>query len=244
LLLQHSAGHFNVVPNATIPVYPPFTVWKRCALKVNWALWFREKQFWNPRTLEPTSWWAVECRGPLKVHWNGRNALISKYGIPIPAPKWFLKALPKLPMDGELWSHDWSRDEKLFSNQRGCPFSDKSGFLGNTIKWRTVRFRIFDTSLCNGFFEERMNLLQTLSGNRQASISKRFSLLLSMQSSVIAKEDIFFEFAEHWKCLNCEDLLNTAKIAKKSNITIAIRKPKSFYYEPLAFLEVSPISSR
>jgi DNA ligase-1 len=46
----------------------------------------------------------------VRASWDGKN-LQFRSGNPVPAPKWFLDALPSQPLDGELWLGRGSFDQ-------------------------------------------------------------------------------------------------------------------------------------
>lgn len=51
---------------------------------------------------DPTGWWMSEKLDGMRAWWTG-SAFISRAGNAINAPAWFTAALPKVPLDGELW---------------------------------------------------------------------------------------------------------------------------------------------
>ena len=51
---------------------------------------------------DPTGWWMSEKLDGVRAWWTG-SVLLSRLGNTFPAPKWFTEALPKVPLDGELW---------------------------------------------------------------------------------------------------------------------------------------------
>lgn len=57
---------------------------------------------WN-ENIDVGGWWMTEKYDGIRATWDGKN-LISRTGVPIPAPQWFTDQLPKdLQLDGELW---------------------------------------------------------------------------------------------------------------------------------------------
>ena len=51
---------------------------------------------------DPTGWWMSEKLDGMRAWWTG-SSFISRAGNAINAPSWFTAALPKVPLDGELW---------------------------------------------------------------------------------------------------------------------------------------------
>lgn len=51
---------------------------------------------------DPTGYWMSEKLDGVRGYWTGSN-FYSRQGNLFPAPKWFVKDLPKEPLDGELW---------------------------------------------------------------------------------------------------------------------------------------------
>ncbi|MFC3679515.1 DNA ligase [Bacterioplanoides pacificum] len=88
----------------------------------------------------------------VRAYWNGQS-LFSRSGRKIPAPVWFVSALPDKPLDGELWLG------------RGR-FDDISALVrsrkDNDDVWRRVKFMVYDLPDSNAPFHERYWLLKTL----------------------------------------------------------------------------------
>jgi DNA ligase 1 len=95
-----------------------------------------------------TGWWMSEKLDGVRAYWDGTQFL-SRQGNLFHAPDWFIKGLPKEPLDGELWL-----DRKAF--QRTVSIvrrQDKSDH------WQEIRFLIFDAPQMTSGFEERVAAL-------------------------------------------------------------------------------------
>ena len=49
-----------------------------------------------------SGWWMSEKLDGVRAYWDGRQFL-SRQGNLYHAPDWFIKGLPQVPLDGELW---------------------------------------------------------------------------------------------------------------------------------------------
>jgi DNA ligase-1 len=83
--------------------------------------------------------------------------LFFRSGLQVAAPAWFVAALPKVPLDGELWLGR-GRFEALSGLVRRTQ-ADEAG-------WRELRYMVFDLPSAAGGFAQRTQALQALA--RQA----------------------------------------------------------------------------
>ncbi len=100
-------------------------------------------------TMDLTGWWISEKLDGVRAYWDGKRFL-SRLGNEYHAPKWFVKGLPKTPLDGELWI-DRGEFQRTVSVVRRQDKSDH---------WKEVRFVIFDAPEAKGTFEERIDFLE------------------------------------------------------------------------------------
>lgn len=81
----------------------------------------------------------------VRAYWDGKQ-LISRQGNRINAPDWFIKKLPAIPLDGELWL------------ARGR-FDDLSGMVRKNqpvdAEWQKIQYQIFELPNAAGTFETR-----------------------------------------------------------------------------------------
>jgi DNA ligase-1 len=98
--------------------------------------------------LDLSGWWMSEKLDGVRAYWDGKQFL-SRQGNLYHAPKWFVDALPNVPLDGELWldRRQFQRTVSIVRRQ------DKSDH------WKEVRFVVFDAPNAGGSFEERMAFL-------------------------------------------------------------------------------------
>jgi DNA ligase-1 len=101
--------------------------------------------------LDPSGWWLSEKLDGVRAYWNG-SAFLSRLGNPFHAPEWFIKGLPKHPLDGELFLARKSFQKTVAIVRR----QDKSD------PWKQLKFLIFDAPAQGGAFEERLKLLESL----------------------------------------------------------------------------------
>lgn len=110
-----------------------------------------------------TDYYVSEKLDGVRAYWDGHQ-LLTRSGRVIPAPAWFISALPSTPMDGELWS---GRGE----------FSWLAGVLNRSQQrdedWRKIRYMVFDLPQMATTFTERLWVLRTLvaqQGNPQLKV--------------------------------------------------------------------------
>ncbi len=102
--------------------------------------------------LDPADYWVSEKLDGVRAYWDG-EALHFRSGRPIGAPAWFVAALPRQPLDGELWLGR-GRFDALSAIVRRDPADDAA--------WRTVRYMIFDLPGAPGAFTERVVRMREL----------------------------------------------------------------------------------
>ena len=88
----------------------------------------------------------------VRAYWDGK-VLRFKSGNPIAAPAWFIDALPKTALDGELWMGRHSFDRLSGIVRRNVPVD---------AEWRAVRYMVFDLPGAAGTFAERSTRLVAL----------------------------------------------------------------------------------
>jgi len=103
-----------------------------------------------------TGWWVSEKLDGIRAYWDG-TCFRSRQGNVFHAPDWFTSALPKIPLDGELWA-----GRKLFQKTSSTVRRQNAGDA-----WKQLRFVVFDVPAIDGPFEERyFHLGRALSGSR------------------------------------------------------------------------------
>ena len=113
--------------------------------------------------VDPTGWLMSEkLDGVRAIFRDGQ--LWSRNNKPFFAPKWFLKKLPDLVLDGELYL-----GRGLFQKTISCVRKKKP----INSEWRNIQYRVFDAPLLSGTFESRLNCCEiALVDNRVASVVK------------------------------------------------------------------------
>ena len=105
-----------------------------------------------PDGLQPAGYLVSEKYDGVRALWDGRQ-LRFRSGLLVPAPASFLKRLPPVPLDGELW---------LGRGQ----FDALSGLVrrldGADSDWHGIRYMVFDMPWAEGGFARRHALLQAL----------------------------------------------------------------------------------
>lgn len=97
-------------------------------------------------------YWISEKLDGVRARWDGRR-LISRGGLTIPAPEWFVRHWPADAMDGELW----------IARER---FDDVSARVRSlrqeNAAWREVKFLVFDLPAHSGTFDQRVARMRSL----------------------------------------------------------------------------------
>jgi len=107
-------------------------------------------QSWDFVT-DPTGWWLSEKLDGVRAFWDGKQ-FWSRLGNVFHAPDWFVKGLPDVPLDGELWL-----DRKKFQRTVGIVRrQDKSDH------WKEVRYVVFDAPKLEKGFEQRLEFVREI----------------------------------------------------------------------------------
>jgi DNA ligase-1 len=105
---------------------------------------------WPPGR-SPQGYWVSEKFDGVRAVWDGQ-VLRFRSGRSIAAPSWFLSALPRVALDGELWM------------ERGA-FDRLSGVVRQTEPddeaWRAVKYLVFDTPGHAAPFAQRVAFVQS-----------------------------------------------------------------------------------
>ena len=98
------------------------------------------------------AYWVSEKLDGVRARWDGRD-LITRGGMRISVPAWFLRDWPQQPLDGELWLG------------RGR-FEATSGLVRryheDDAGWREMKFMVFDLPADPDVFDARLRRLQAL----------------------------------------------------------------------------------
>jgi DNA ligase-1 len=108
--------------------------------------------------IDVSRYWISEKLDGVRASWDGK-VLHFRSGNPVPAPKWFLDALPKQPLDGELWLARGSFDQLSAIVRRQTP---------DDAEWRRIRYMIFELPDAPGSFSDRIEQIKavTAAANR------------------------------------------------------------------------------
>lgn len=95
--------------------------------------------------IEPSQYLVSEKLDGVRAVWDGET-LRFRSGHPVNAPRWFVDALPKLALDGELWIGRGQFDRTSGIVRRDFP---------DDAEWRQIRYMIFELPGAPGSFAER-----------------------------------------------------------------------------------------
>lgn len=102
--------------------------------------------------IDVSRYWVSEKLDGVRASWDGK-ALQFRSGNPVPAPKWFIDALPRQPLDGELWLGRRSFDQLSSIVRRQAPVD---------TEWRRVRYMIFELPNASGSFTDRVEQIKAV----------------------------------------------------------------------------------
>lgn len=105
-----------------------------------------------PAGIDPRPYLVSEKLDGVRALWDGMT-LRFRSGRVVAAPAWFLAALPKTALDGELWISRRSFDELSGAVRRTEPVD---------AEWRRIRYRVFELPAGEGTFEQRAAQIKTL----------------------------------------------------------------------------------
>jgi DNA ligase-1 len=88
----------------------------------------------------------------VRAYWDGQ-ALLTRNGNTINAPRWFVENFPARPLDGELWIGRGQFERLSGTVRRQTP---------DDAEWRQVRYFIFELPQAPGSFRERVASLRKL----------------------------------------------------------------------------------
>ncbi len=108
-----------------------------------------------PANIDPRPYLVSEKLDGVRALWDGQ-VLRFRSGRTVAAPAWFLAALPKQPLDGELWIARRSFDSLSATVRRAEPAD---------TEWRRVSYRVFELPAGEGSFELRADKLRALAGD-------------------------------------------------------------------------------
>ncbi len=105
-----------------------------------------------PSGRDPAPYLVSEKFDGVRAFWDGQS-LRFRSGMLIAAPDWFIAALPKTPLDGELWLGRGRFDELSGTVRKKQPVD---------AEWRAIHYMIFDLPGADGSFAERARRITAL----------------------------------------------------------------------------------
>ncbi|CAM4740709.1 unnamed protein product [Rotaria magnacalcarata] len=102
--------------------------------------------------IDPTDWWMSEKLDGVRAYWSGSN-FYSRQGNLFHVPDFFKVALPKIPLDGEIWC-----GRGLF--QKCISIVKKQANKVVPDDYKLLTYLIFDAPSHGGKYEDRMKWLQ------------------------------------------------------------------------------------
>ncbi|MDO8347563.1 MAG: DNA ligase [Rugosibacter sp.] len=106
---------------------------------------------------DPAAFLVSEKLDGVRAVWDG-HSLRFRSGRPVPAPDWFVAALPAQALDGELWLGRGRFDALSAIVRKAEPVD---------AEWRQVRYMIFELPGASGSFSERAAQMRVVTGQAQ-----------------------------------------------------------------------------
>jgi DNA ligase-1 len=97
-------------------------------------------------------YWVSEKYDGVRAYWDGRQ-LFTRGGERILAPAWFTAALPRQPLDGELWAGRGRFAHAVSTVRSQTP---------NDVAWHEMKYMVFDLPAQGGDFTARLGVLRKL----------------------------------------------------------------------------------
>lgn len=97
-------------------------------------------------------YWISEKYDGVRAYWDGQQ-LVSRQGNIYHAPDWFIKDLPKQPLDGELWIGRHQFEALVSTVRKQHPID---------AEWKKVRYMIFELPNGEGTFSHRLKLIKEI----------------------------------------------------------------------------------
>ena len=136
------------------------------------------KVFTSDLARDLSEFWLSEKLDGVRAYWSG-SELLTRAGHPIAAPRWFTEALPKVPLDGELWGG------------RGT-FESTSGIVRSTsaddASWRRLHYMLFDLPAHAGSFDARLSALREQVAVSNVAWLQAVTQVRVEDSAMLAKE--------------------------------------------------------
>jgi len=102
-------------------------------------------------SIDVTQYWVSEKLDGMRARWDGQQ-LISRGGLLLNAPKWFVQNFPDIVLDGELWIARGGYQKTVSIVRKQHPH----------IGWQKIKFMIFDLPNHSGTFSDRVSLMQSM----------------------------------------------------------------------------------
>ncbi|HWH80863.1 MAG TPA: DNA ligase [Burkholderiaceae bacterium] len=109
--------------------------------------------------IDPAPYLVSEKYDGVRGHWDGAT-LRFRSGREVPAPAWFSAALPRTPLDGELWLGRGRFDELSGTVRRRVPVD---------AEWRALRYMVFELPEREGTFAERAQRIVEIAAQQRGS---------------------------------------------------------------------------
>lgn len=103
-------------------------------------------------------WLMSEKLDGVRAYWDGKK-LISRGGVELHAPDWFIKNFPPFELDGELWSKRGDFQNILSIVRQQTPH----------VGWQEITYHIFDVPYAKGGLMQRLSVLENYKKNNDVS---------------------------------------------------------------------------
>ena len=124
---------------------------------------------WTP-DVDPTGYWMSDKLDGVRGYWDG-SEMRSRNGNRFDIPDWFRKDLPQgVPQDGELYAGPGRFNEAISIVRSGT---------ADPVRWKNIRYMVFDLPDHPGLFEDRMRELDKIVAGTTHGVAVRQTLCTS-----------------------------------------------------------------
>jgi DNA ligase-1 len=133
-----------------------------------------------PADIDPSPYLVSEKLDGVRALWDGR-VLRFRSGRVVAAPDWFLAALPRQALDGELWMGRRRFDALSAIVRRTQPIE---------AEWRQVRLHVFELPAAEGRFDQRVEQMKAMASAVVVPVEQwRFSSNAELRAKLKAVTD-------------------------------------------------------
>ena len=133
---------------------------------------------YNPDAHDVRGMWMSEKLDGVRALWDGERALRSRNGSVFEAPEELLALLPRIPLDGELWTRRGDSQNLLEIVRTQLNQKAPEARRAAEERWGQVSYVVFDAPLAEGPFEKRLATAASAIQARRPQGAREFARVL------------------------------------------------------------------